>query len=613
MQLHKIKQYTFLDLLKIVFFRMLYKAWLTYSKFKVKMFSLHYRTCKCKMSDVNGIFTRKYHIYYELLRTDKDNVIREADDILSGYVTLFGERFAFDITKDWLKDPKSGNNWESDLYFNDSPFVCDKCADVKYILELNKFNHLAVVALAYYYTKNEEYIFYIYDSIKGWESCVPVEKSVVNRIVMDISYRCINLIHVSLLCAGSKFYCDEVFPKMLGILDHHASFMWARLTNRWFKSNNDNNHNVGELVGLYATQIFLGIVLNKDFSQKMKKEAYWLLPVLDKIISPQGTYIEQSGNYSKVVAEFLLLYDIFNKAESVKCEPVVTFYNTGYLNRLVRYIYNISYNGYVHNFGDNDAALVLVPFEKNNGSVEHLFKYCKLDGVYDSFNDSSHWVYSSKDSNKVRLFTRVGRFAYYVEGAYIHAHNDILAILLSAKGSDLFIDKGCYYYNSGLEIRKEFSGINAHNTISMDGVEMSDYLSSGFKSYPHSCLTKSNFSESSCEFEGVVKYKGINHRRKISYKDNCICIVDNLSTSIEGRVTLHYLLSPNIVASVKENVVRLIDKTNSNTFVVSFDNVSNVEIIPMVFSPHYAITRETTMIKCIVHDVNKEIITYVKL
>lgn len=614
MQLHKIKQYNLLELLKIVTYRAPYKLWLIYRKWRIKIFPLHYRKGKCLLDDIDIHLSQNYALYYKHLRIDKDAIIQEANDIQVGYITLFDERFSFDLNKDWLTDPKTGNSWPKDTFFNDSSCIHPQCADVKYILELNKFNHLASVALAYYYTKDEKYITYIKASLTGWESCVSIEKSVANRIVMDIAYRCINLIHVTLLCADNKQYCEEVLPKVLGILDHHSTFMWVRLTNRWFKSNNDNNHNVGELVGLYVTQLFLKLMLSKNHTSKMLNEAKWLLPILDKVISSKGTYIEQSGNYSKVVAEFLMLYDIFNKSHSITNEPVEKFEKVGYLNKLVRYIYNISYDGRIHNFGDNDAALVLVPFEKTNGSPDHLFEYCHIDGGYRSIEDSSHWCYSSKDSNRVRLFTRVGKYAYYVEGAFIHAHNDLLALLLSAKGSDLFIDKGCYYYNSGIEIRKEFSGVDAHNTISVDGLEMSDFLTSGTKSYPQSNLIRSEFADASCEFEGTVKYKGINHDRKISYTGSMIRVEDNLSGEIGDRiVSLHYVLSPNIDATVEENIVRLVDRTNANTFVVTFDNVSGLNIAPAVFAPHYAKTKETTMIKCIVRDTNKAISTVIEL
>lgn len=612
MQLHKIKQYSIKDLAKIAAYRAAYKSWLLMNQLEGKLLSKEYPIIKPTKSASRAEISCLAETYRKYLRNDTESVVNDANRIIEGEIQLFGNWYPFNPDSDWLRDPISGNYWTKDLFYNNAPFVKADCADVKYVLELNKLNHLVILALAFYLTNDERYLTRIGNDIERWKQNVPVEKSVANRIVMDIAYRNINLIHVSILCLHNKYYADKIFPQVLGIVKHHSDIMWNRLTNRWFKSNNDNNHNVGELVGIYISQTFLESFLNVKYTNRLKKESSWLIPVLEKIISPQGTYIEQSGNYSKVVAEFLVIYDIFIKTYTHEYNSVKYYQDHQYLQRLVQYMHNISYNGQLHNFGDNDAAVVLLPFESSNGDCNHLFKYCNLNGRYRSISDSSQWVYSSDDSNKVRIFTRAGRFAYYVEGAYIHAHNDILSVLLSIRNCDIFIDKGCYFYNSGMEVRKEFVGIKAHNTISIDDIEMCDFLPTGTKSYPSSSVLKSEVATDSCTFEGNVIYKGVEHHRTIMYNGTQVIIKDAVSINMDYRkAELRYLLSPDLIVEGYDNMhISLINSNKREQFDISFENIENLSIVKSEYAPHYGYKLSTNMIVCkVLKDKADQVIT----
>ena len=125
-------------------------------------------------------------------------------------------------------DPNTGALWPCTKYATDCSFKESGCSDVKFVLEANKLNSLVVLATAYYLTKDELYVEKIELILKGWIKCVPIERSVANRIVMDIAYRCINLINVSVLCLESKVFQERVMPMILGILLHHEEYMWSR-------------------------------------------------------------------------------------------------------------------------------------------------------------------------------------------------------------------------------------------------------------------------------------------------------------------------------------------------------------------------------------------------
>lgn len=590
MQLHKIRQYNISALALISFYRILYEIMLLKRR-------LSYKHRRYPIINVfNKVDAKvRYANYYKRVRKEKD-IIDNANKIVNGYIYLFGQWFPFDYSKDWLKDPISNCFWNRDIYSYKAPFVEENHADVKYVLEANKLNPLVSVAHAYFLSGDEKYVIFLKKALDDWISCVPLECSVANRIVMDIAYRAINLIHISLLCFDSDFFCREVFPTILGLLQHHEGFMWSRLGNRWFKSDNDNNHNVGELVGIYVTQLWLMTFFDTDYSHRQVRETKYLISVLDKIIAPSGAYMEQSGNYTKVVAEFIDLFELFLSANNENVSS--DYYKKNYRSRLVNYLIHITYNDLIDNFGDNDGAVVLLPFEKNTYSIEHLYNRDFTPSNSD-YSDASQWVYNSNDGKRVHIFARAGVHAYYVEGAYIHAHNDNLSIILSMYGSRLFIDKGCYLYNSGVEVRNEYTSLSSHNSVYFEGIDSSQIMSVGFKNYPYCKLISNKMECDTAIFKGVLKYRGIIYERTILYEEGKVSIIDQVTErpSDKDLCFLSFLLSPEISIQSSTNNTLILNDINNNKFEIVFEGVECIEIYEEEYYPSYAIIKKTNRIK----------------
>lgn len=594
-QIHKIKQYKFNDLLIIFLYRLLYKCIIIKRHVNVALFFKKYPVIKSNTTKKLDFGTYE-HFCYKNVR----DISLKADRILSGEVLLFGKWFSLDYRKDWLKDPISGKAWPSGIYANEAAFEASGYGDVKYVLELNKLNMLVDVALAYSITKDIKYINFIGTALSGWKNIVLPERSVANRIVMDIAYRAINLVGVCVLCRDNDLFVKNIQPQILGILKHHESYMWDRLSSRWFKSQNDNNHNVGELVGIIITQMWLSYMIGVSYKTKHKTELRYLNDVLDKIVAQSGGYLEQSGNYAKVVCEFLMAFEILSPILHLEDSKQLRRYsNSRYLQRLSKYLCNISYNDVIDNFGDNDGASVLPAFEKNIYSIKHIIDYTEQNQENRDYSDVSQWIYNSKNTDMLHVFMRAGRFAYYVEGAYIHAHNDLLSVILSAKGSPVFIDKGCLFYNSGISIKEEYTSYKAHNSVTIDGLNLSDIMAVGFKNYPSSKILSENHDKDSCEIKTQLQYRNIIHSRNLHYKDGTVSIEDIIEMEDDSihNACLSFLLAPQLLtAVVNKNTISLKDTVNDNEFVLNMEGVSNLSAVKDCFYPSYGIKRETNRI-----------------
>lgn len=594
MQLHKIKQYSLSKLVYILIYRIAYEMSCTCDKIRLFLFHSRYKQIAPTRHIVQICNSNLLSQYLKFIKTDQQLVFDEANKIINGRIKVFGTEYMFNCEEDWLRDPVTQIKWSKSPFWRDASFSQEGCADVKYVLEINKLNHLTIVALAYYFSGDEKYILHVEKEIRGWIKCVPRERTVANKIVMDLGFRVINLVQVCLLCAKNHYFVENVQPIISGVLNQHKNQIWGYLCSRWFKSGNDNNHNVGELVGAYVAQRWLEKFDIKTPVKKYSREIDYLTEVLDKLIAPSGVYVEQSSNYTRVVLEFLFFFNLFRNEDTLN--DFSMYERGGYLRKLATYYSDICYHGKVPNFGDNDNAQVILPL-----SIKKVVEEEKeLESKRDDYPNTSQWLYKSQDKFDLFLFTRIGKFAYFVEGAFVHAHNDILSLIMCVKGYEVFIDKGCLFYNSGMSIREEYTSIAAHNVPYIEGVEMTNYLSIGYRDYPESEIIEALRGESECRFVGRLSYKNVNQIRELYYQEGQLLITDKIQLTdnkTPQKIIIPYLLSEKVMPKkVNNEEFELYGDYNTRICTMYFIGAENIEIVETNYAPHYALKRPTKKI-----------------
>lgn len=597
----KILSVSFSKLLYIVWFKMQHRLFILVEKFRLKILasdsiykyngSLNYYSHNQELFDVFYKFCNK-----------SNEVINVANDILENKINLLGEKYTI-AEKDWLTDPVSKKELERETFFIDSKIEEKKYGDVKFVMELNKMGFLVSLAHAYYLSSDEKYIKKMNDYLEGWIETVSYEKSIVNKSMLDISFRCLNLIQITLLCFNNNFFKAMVFPVISGILIASERQIRKFSTPRWTKFSTGANHTIGEMSGLIITQLWLEQFTSKTYQRYYRKQFYYLNRSLENIITSKGVYLEQSSHYSKLVAEFLVMLDISISAIGKKIPDDI--YHKEYLIKLLQYITTISYNGTLPNFGDNDGAKVLYPFYENNYSVSHLLMYYEY--INPDANDknalicteSGQFAWQSKDKKKTFVFIRSGKHSFLPVGSGSHAHNDILSLILSANYKPIFIDFGTYFYNSGIEILNNDRKTSNHNTISFDGVEQA--LLAGkwmYGSYPQSHFVGDSISknDTSFTFKGSCTYSGRTHNRNIKYASSELEIIDQIKCEKDDKVKINFLLSPDIKA-IKDstNTISLYREKNKIAL-IQFPGTINLDIVESVYHPSYGIEKKTKKI-----------------
>ena len=602
----KLKQYTFKEILKQIPYKIGYKVALSIEKKRIK---------KMKWVEIfpsTSLNYAAFSTFYNRCYNNESEVVSIAENILNSSIEIFHKQFHFNHKKDWLLDPASRIEWDRNVFFVSAPNNQLGCKDVKYVLEVNKMNHLVNVAQAFYITENKKYIDYIEESIIAWKGIVKPGKSIASRIIMDLGFRIINLFYIILLCSPkSEYFNKNVLPHILGIISEHVRRIEMFSSPRWFKSGNGVNHNTGEMVGLIIGQKLLEAYGIKSFAKSYSSEYSYLVEVLERTIAPSGAYLEQSANYARVVAEFLVCFDMF--MEMLGHPKCASSYLQGkYRERLLTFLSDLNYHDTLPNYGDNDDARVLIPFRKRGEEVKYVLNGIKRKQEYHSYLDGSQWVWRSNDHNDIFITTRVGQFTYLREGAGVHAHNDILAICLAAKGHQLFVDKGCRFYNSGWNIMLEDRCAESHNTISFYGVEMNKSHGSVYFDYPKSeCVLEGD--NVGTIFKGSLEYYGRKHVREIINKNGLISIVDRIIQQDTDKVCVHYLLHHDVIPHVVNDTILdlYVDNGNIKIATIEFSGVENVEIQETNYSPSYSVEIPTRYI--LANVIDKNVLTNIEL
>ena len=572
-------QYSFIELLKIGVFKIGYRVVLLFEKNKFS-YSKNVVVELCQTTKYNFDNLHRLINKFPLLplRAKQTTI----DEIEAGRILIFSQKFNIDS---WLKDPISGNKWPHDEFFANARTKINGYGDVKYVLELNKFNHLVTVATAFYFDKEERHILYIEKQLKSWIQEIKYGYSVVNRIVMDCAFRCINLIFISIYCSKSIYFKTKVYPLIHQILLFQEREITKFNTPRWFKTGNGANHVIGEMVGLIVLKAWLSLMTNQKFSTK--KEYKWLYQTLDKLISPEGVYLEHSSNYSRLVAEFLVVLDMFESC-------FLLHHNTRekYLKSILTYIISMSQHSHLPNFGDNDAASVLIPYKDSFDDITPLYKYAKYlncaintSKILSSFVKSGQFIWKSFDELDLYVFVRCGEWSIFRQGASVHTHNDLLSLILMYGNKEIFVDNGCYFYNQSLDIKNEYIRTSSHNTVYIHGFEQADYVGPGWYNYPETAVSN-EYSPNSI-FDGSIRYKDVKHHRIIQYLKPKMIVHDKIFKPSVAVAHYHYLLHESIdVKTENDNALNLFYKNKILAKVVI--EGANVEIREEAYYPHYA-------------------------
>jgi hypothetical protein len=429
-------------------------------------------------------------------------------------------------------------------YFRRIPYLnFSAVGDHKFIWELNRHQHLVLLAQAYVLIGAKAYIEEIEGQIESWLEQNPFQRGINWASALEIAFRTLSWIWIYHLTAPAM---REDFRRgFLTALYRHGHHLAENLSVYF----SPNTHLLGEAVALHA----LGVLFPgfPESGRWRKRGAEIIEAQLAFQVRADGSHFEQSSYYHVYALDFFLFYYLI-VGRPKHFEPVLARM-AEYLDWLLGPARRMAFSGdddggrLFHPFGERDrfgrATLttcgILLGHDRWIGSRETIAEQaawwlgaeCLGAGRAEQappaggrrFAESGTVFLQSGD-----LFVQfdAGPFGW---GGAGHSHADTLSVLVWFEGEPVFIDPGTYTYVADPEARNWFRGTAAHNTVSVDGQDQAH--SAGpfrWNSKPRVDLRAWRSDADGGMAEATCRYNGFTHRRSILLESGRLLVLDEV-------------------------------------------------------------------------------------
>jgi len=456
---------------------------------------------------------------------DKAPTIATASEWLDHRVSFFALRDAsLGDSIDWHCDYSSGvigpKKYSALINYRDA----NRVGDVKYIWELNRLQHLVLLALASVWTGVEAYDKEIQSQTASWHRQNPFMvglnwKSPLEAAMRLISWALVNFVNPK----WSRVFHDE----FADTLYQHQYF----ISKFYSKHSSANNHLIGEMAGLYVAS-----VIWPHFRESRSWRAFARQKLIEEClrqVEADGVGKERATEYQLFILEFFILAGALG---GVVGDPFPGEYWQR-IGRMAVFLAGISdRNGNLPIFGDGDSAQVVSLPGATQERVQSLVRACqsnndgngkngrqdlrsqlllwgqkpeeiplpslpKLEQELQAFPQGGYYVLTDRRGadNEVMIVFDAGSLG--LAPLYAHGHADALSFWLSYGGHEFLIDPGTYCYYTHDAWRAYFRGTAAHNTLRIDGVDQS--VTAGRFLWRHIARSHAEHVENSNEFVGV--------------------------------------------------------------------------------------------------------------
>ncbi len=413
-----------------------------------------------------------------------------ASQIISTAEEVMGHRFpllALEIETgpliDWRRDYRHEKQ-SGIAYFRRIPYLdFSAVGDHKFIWELNRHQHLVLLAQAYLLTKDERYTGEIFLEIESWIEQNPFQRGINWTSALEVAFRALSWIWVYHF-VGSEMP-DRFRRDFLTALYRHGLHLYENLSVYF----SPNTHLLGEAVALHA----LGVLFPKfrGADQWRARGSRIVLAQLEFQMKPDGSHFEQSTYYHVYSVDFFVLFYLLSGRP-----PEMT----GQLMRMAEYLEALlGSNRRISFQGDDDGGRLFHPYGPRDQFGRATLATCGILLGRDEWigtqtelaEQAAWWVGADVLSRAVEtphaggaprffpdsgdLFLRSGSLSIQMDcgpfgyGGAGHSHSDTLSIVLESEGERVLVDPGTYAYMGDPAERNWFRGSGAHNTVRVNG------------------------------------------------------------------------------------------------------------------------------------------------
>ncbi len=444
----------------------------------------------------------------------------------------------------WRRDYLSGIETGRD-YFRTVPYLdAARAGDHKIIWELNRHQHLVLLAQAFLFDGDEENLRHIDEQIEKWWLQNPFNYGINWASALEVAFRAVSWIWIWHLL-GPRLHPGPRNLLLAGLFQHGR-----HLENNLSFYFSPNTHLLGEAVALHA----LGALF-----PRMSRARRWrtlgrrvVHEQMAKQVRADGSHFEQSTYYHVYALDMFLFHAVMEAPGPdylTKLARMAEFLDAllGPARRLP-FIGDDDGGRFFHPFGHRDrfgvatlstcgvmlnrpewigprmslceqAVWWLGPRALEAAAAEHSPRKSAL------FRAAGLAVMTDGD---VQIIADAGPFGPFGAG---HSHSDTLSFVVSIGTEPVLIDPGTYTYVGDPAARDWFRGSAAHNTIRVDGRDQA--IATGpfrWNDKPLVRLREWSSTDTEDVLDAECEYGGFTHRRRIVFeKPGRVRVVDEVS------------------------------------------------------------------------------------
>ncbi len=462
-----------------------------------------------------------------------------AEEILAHRVPLLGFGLVdLGPAIDWRRDYIHGKTSAPDYFRFVKYLDFNAVGDHKIIWELNRHQHLVLLAQATEITGNAKYHEEIVRQLESWLEQNPYERGINWASALEVAFRALSWIWIFHI-VGKRFSA-EFRRKFLIAINQHGCFLEHNLSVYF----SPNTHLLGEALTLHA----IG-ALFPQFPKASKWKALggdWTRKQMDFQVRPDGSHFEQSSYYQVYATDMFLFHLLL--------DPDVSLAYKERLGKMVDYVDALlGPQRQIPLFGDDDGGRFFSPYGRKNAygraTLATASVLLERDYGYDEadlYEQGVWWLsprllrtmsrerqqkrghdlqfpdagVSTGIRNEASLVFKWGGFGY---GGAGHSHADVLSLTIRLGDEELLLDPGTYTYVASTQDRDWFRSVSAHNTVRVDG---------GNQATPETPFRWGSKPQvtSVDPWTAVATYGGISHRRQINLsRAGLIVVIDEIS------------------------------------------------------------------------------------
>ncbi len=471
--------------------------------YKVGILTGHYRRTLAKATSRLEKFSQPAHLkpypvlsqlpdldtLRNLLGEQVSSLYAEADEILNGQVRLFGGQpvplilRSSEPLKYWTAYEQGDNRVEGQ--------------DIKFTWEAGRFGWACTLARAYLLSGNEKYAESFWKHTEYFLESNPSFLGPHWASAQEVAIRLIALAFAIQAFTGAKSTTPARLNNLAKAIAIHAERIPATLV---YARSQNNNHLITEALGLYTAAALLR---DHPLAANWHRLGWkWLQNAFRSQILPDGTYIQHSTNYHRLMLQAALwMYAVHDTA--FQSEAIPPPIHTS-LASATEWIWRMldPESGRVPNLGHNDGAYILpftvCPYEDYRpllAAAAQAFLHRRLEPS-GPWQEMASWLCKPADrslsSMGINLWNgdQKSSIADPSSPAHLHnpsngswasfriahfcsrpAHADQLHLDLWWRGMNMAQDPGTYLYNSAPPWDNSLTSPFVHNTVTVDGQE----------------------------------------------------------------------------------------------------------------------------------------------